>query len=812
MGNESLFAGSGLVDIRRRIKAGYEDALAEREAAYEQRKARALAEQQAIAAQQAQGAQGAQPGDTPSNPLMDPEGGFAQYLKTQHGLTLDDVFNTGVSSIQREREYVMPYLEEKWRTENAPIAQQQGLLGSKLRQARDDYFRMGRAYGLADFSDRQAEIDTVGRVGSALNAAGRGLVGLGESASGLIKTAAGDKNIASDWIDAGTNVATQILRDANNPEQQELVDYLHGLAERGEYSKMAKLVVDYPFLAADQAVEQVAAFGGFGKGLQGLSAVSKLDKVAKTAGVSKKLADIGKVAAYSGYQSAGSVAQELSRAGIDPSDEGARNNVMFAGLTSAAIGALTPATLEKTAINNLMGKGVSEQSAKILARDTLAKMQAGGLLKTPLRYGAGLSKNVLKGAVGEGLEEYGQSGAEAAYVAQTRPDGTDKGFAGMTDADWENVERRAGSGAVLGAVLGGATKGSTNVLSKYGDTAKSQLVADNARYWNDAETRGEYTAPENARGKTAALREAAEARKAEIEAEKARAEQEQAILDDLKAKYGDFATEAKSDFDIIANRPTIDTDSAINAVVGKGNGTPATVEEAQQQLNETPDATARANLLKQWATATNDKTIQDIVNPIADEVSKVVEPSTAEADTTIADSLAVATKRDVTSNNVEAELDSFAKGRGVLEQLASQYKQAKADGYTATANAIADKFAAEVQKQIGSGKITTEPELSDALRTAKDNSLTGVVGIVSMLDGTKGWNKANRAEFNTDPKGYIDELITRLREIPPQSDIDPVRIKAVQQKLQDVRASWDTDSPIHFELSPEDITWLKSLK
>lgn len=811
MGNESLFAGSGLVDIRRRIKAGYENVLADRDAAYEQRRARELAEQQTLAAQQAQVAQETA---APVNPLMDPTGGFAQYLKTQHGLTLDDVFNTGVSSIQREREFVMPYLEEKWRTENAPMAQQQGLTGTKLQQARDEYFRTGRAYGLADFSDRQAEIDTAGRVGSVLNAAGRGLVGLGESASGLIKTTAGDKNVASEWIDAGTQAANQTLREVNNPEQQELVDYLHGLAERGEYSKMAKLVVDYPFLAADQAVEQVAALGAFGKGLKGLGTLAKLDKVAKAAGVSKKVADLGTVAAYSGYQSAGGVAQELSRAGIDPSDEGARNNVMFAGLTSAAIGALTPATLEKTAISNLMGKGVSEQSAKILARDTLAKMQAGGLLKTPLRYGAGLSKNVLKGAVGEGLEEYGQSGAEAAYVAQTRPDGTDKGFAGMTDADWDNVERRAGSGAVLGAILGGATKGSTNVLSRYGDTAKSQLVADNARYWNDADTRGEYTAPENARGKTEALRQAAETRKAEIEAEKAKAEQDKAILDDLKAKYGDFATEAKIDFDNIANRPTIDTDTAINAVVGKGTGTPATVEEAQQQLNETPDATARANLLKQWATATNDETIQGIVNPIADDVSKVVESNTTEADTTIADTLAVATKRDITSDSVDSEIDNFAKGRGVLEQLASQYKQAKADGYTATAKAIADKFAAEVQKQLGSGKIKTEPEteISDALRTAKDNSLTGVVGVVSMLDGTKGWNKKNRMEFNTDPKGYVDELITRLREIPPQSDIDPTRIKAVQQQLQDVRASWDTENPTHFELSSDDIAWLKSLK
>lgn len=808
MGNESLFAGSGLVDIRRRIKAGYENVLAGRDAAYEQRRARELAEQQA------QAAQAAQESATPANPLMDPAGGFAQYLKTQHGLTLDDVFNTGVPSVQREREFVMPYLEEKWRTENAPMAQQQGLSGSKLQQAREEYFRTGRAYGLADFSDRQAEIDTAGRVGSVLNAAGRGLVGLGESASGLIKTAAGDKNIASELLDAGTNAANQTLREVNNPEQQELVDYLHGLAERGEYSKMAKLVVDYPFLAADQAVEQVSALGAFGKGLKGLSSLAKLNKVAKAAGITKKGADIGTVAAYSGYQSAGGVAQELSRAGIDPSDEGARNNVMFAGLTSAAIGALTPATLEKTAVSNLMGKGVSEQSAKILARDTVAKLQTGGMLKTPLRWGTGVSKNVLKGAVGEGIEEYGQSGAEAAFVAQTRPDGTDKGFAGMTDADWENVERRAGSGAMLGAILGGTTKGSTNVLSKYGDTAKSQLVADNARYWNDAETRGEYTAPENARGKTEALRQAAETRKAEIEAEKAKAEQDKAILDDLKAKYGDFATEAKADFDNFASQPTVDIDSAVNAVVGKGEGTPTTVEEAHQQLNETTDPTARANLLNAWAEATNDKAIQTAVRPISEAVAKSVAPNTNEADTTIADSLSVATATDVAPSTVDAALDAFAKGRGTLEQLASQYKQAKADGYSTTAKAIADKFAAEVQKQLSSGKIKTETEteISDALRTAKDDSLTGVVGIVSMLNGTKSWKTADRKAFNTDPKGYVDELITRLREIPPQSDIDSARVKTIQQQLQAVRDSWDTDTPAHFELSPDDIAWLKSLK
>lgn len=818
MDNESLFAGNGMVDIRRRVKEGYANALSRYGNAYKLRQEQ-LAAQQAQLAQQEQ----AEPENAPpANPLMDPNGGFASYLQEQHGLTLDDVFNTGVSSIQREREFIMPYLEQKWRTENAPMAQQQGLTGSKLAQAREEYFRTGRAYGMADFSDRQAEIDTTGRVGSVLNAAGRGLAGLVDSASGLIKTAAGDDNVASEWLDAGTKTANNVLRDVNNPEQQELVDYMHNLASRGEYSKIAKLVVDYPFLAADQAVEQLSALGGYGKAVQGLGALAKAGKAADTA---RKGMGLGTIASYSGLQSAGGVAQELSRAGIDPHDAGAAMNVALAGLTSAAISAIAPATLEKTVISNFMGKGISEPTAKILAQETLAKIQSGGLFKTPMRYGMGLAKNTLKGAAGEGLEEYGQSGAEALAVASTNPDGTTNWGQGLTDADWENIERRAGSGAMLGAIIGGATKGATNTLSRYGDNEKSKLVADNTRYWNDAQTKGEFTAPENAVGKVEDLQAAASARKAELDAERTKAEldaervkaeEDKTIIDGLKAKYGDFAETAKTDFDNIASQPTIDIDAAINAVVGK-DGTPATVEEAHQQLQETTDPTARAALLKQWADATQDKAVQEVVHPIADEVSKFVMPNTAEADSTIADSISVATKRDVTTDNIDSAIDSFVKGNAHLENLASQYKQAKADGYTNTAKEIADKFQAEVNKQISSGKIKTESdtvEVAPEVAVASTASGRSISSIVQMLQGQKGFDKKQRAAYKANPIGYVNDLIEDLRYTPVQS-LDKVglaRVDDIINRLQNVSNAWQEGKAEAFTLSDEDIAWLNTLK
>lgn len=812
MDNKSVLAGLGAMDLARMQEQGYADALARLNAAYQTQQ-----QQLTPTAQQAQQDPSAL---QPLNPMQDPNGNFARYLANKN-LSLDKVFDPNVTSIEREREYVMPYLEEMWRTTNLPKATQAGLRGSQLEQAKEAFFKEGRAMALADFSDRQAEVGTTEKLGSYLNAAGRGLAGLADSVSGIVKTTAGKDNAVSGAIDSGVKLTEEALRGANNPEQQELIDYLHQLMNKGEYAKIAKLAVDYPSLGVDQLVEQVAPLGGFGKvasatgkALQRSSGVANAVKAVEGTKLGKAALATAPVSSYSALQGAGSVAQELSNAGIDPSTDGFWS-VATAGLGSGALTAVLPATLEKTFLNNFKSIGLSDgtakqatEMAKVMARNKLASAQAGGLLKTPIRYGTGLAKNAVVGSLAEGTEEGLQSALEGWAVNRHNADGSIKDH--LTDEDIENIKRRAGTGALLGAGLGGAARAGANTLSRYGDNARSQEIRDNVKYWEDAEQRGEYTAPQDAdtNSATRALKETADETKARLEAEKAAAEAENAIVESLKPKYGDFTQQARSDFD---EKPTVDTDSVIETIVKNApanSNVPTTTEEAKAVLDKA-DATTKATILTEWANATNN---QDIIAGTTEAVDTLATKYglVSAVNTKLSDNIEAITGKAV-SGDINSTIDTLAKGNTELENLASVYKQAQQDGYAKTAEAVADKFTAELRRQVRNGNIkNTADTTTDTTTHAKNAVIKNLdpIGVVAgAVYGAKlpsAWSK----KIQNKPLDAINDL---LYQVGMSKYIPKATKQLAIDTLQQAQQKWSNGEEFDIVLPDEVYNELKAL-
>lgn len=857
----SAFAGQGMKRLVDNSLAQYEAQnqqkiaiLQERQRLQEEELRR---QQEAAAVQQAQiasqvASETGQP-VAPANPMLDPNGNFAKYLNVK-GVTLED-YLTKMPSIQREREFVTPYLEEMWVKQNLPLAVQQGLTGPKLERARDEYLRTGRAMAGADFLDRQAEVGLPERVGSLANATGRGLVGLVDSASGLIKTVAGDDNIVSRGLDAGVEGANEALKGMNNAEQQELVDYFKSLASKGEVAKMAKLVADYPVsIVTDQLVEQIAPLGAFSKGATALSKATGLakagNKLAESGRAGKFLADNAKIASYSGYQMSGGMAQELSEAGIDPNSEGGIMAVGLAGLGGAAISAFTPSNVEKTIIRNFMGRGLPENTSKVLAKETLEKLSAGGLFKTPTRYGVGLAKNVSKGALGEGAEEGTQSGLEGYARQMVNQDGTwrDLSTRPWTEADSNAVATRATTGAVLGAGLGGTAKGLSNSLNRFADNERSRLYEDNKFYANQAE-QGVYAAPntdvdsmtpaeralfdraeqvrtEKAEKEAEAVRVQEEETRAREEAARIKEEENRANAE-IESKYGEFSKTAKGDRATTTSAQAVPTEvSAILEELMANNttgvpGVPQDLAQAQAELNAITDPVAKSSKLTEWATATANENAKV---RIADLTKKLVNGYSFNPDGTYANtpaqadvdnimSTAVQKMTGTVSQDLQGDLTNIRTSNPEMAPLVDAYKSAMSDGYYNTAKEIADKFNVTVDKWVRKNPPPKQSvAVSDTVNDSRLVNAQNIGTIVQAMHGAKHWSNKNvRTAFREDPVTFVNELIETVAGAPIQA-LKPAEVQAINTELGKLKEAWEEDEAYDLKLTPELIERLTQVK
>lgn len=797
--------------------------------------------------QQQQQQQQGQPA-TNGNPFFDPNGSFAQYLNKQ-GISLEEFYGRTedgkdlFSSIRREREYVQPYLDQKWVSDNLPNLA--GMGAKELARAKEEYMKRGRAMAMADHSDRQAEVTNMEKVGSVVNAGARGVVGLADSASGLVKTIAGKDNTVSEYIDAGVKYAKDALAEANSQEQQELVEYAQDLMSRGDIKKLTSLMVDFPTLLADQAVEQIGPLGVFskgvglaGKGLSALRGAEAANAVKTGTGLASKLANHGKVIAYSGYQMGGGMAQELAAAGIDPNSTGGIASVALAGLGGMAITAFTPATLEKHIMSNFLGKGLPEGTAKVLAQQTLQKLQQGGLIKTPVRYGTGLAKNALKGGVGEGFEEGAQSGLEGLARLMVNDDGSLRDLSAnpITDQEMDGISKRSATGAFLGGVLGGTTRTVTNGFNRFGDSDKARLVKDNQQYWNDAQN-GKFTGPAtkdpsydpetfnpDTLGKNErALYDLAQKRKEEIEAENAKKEADKQITDQLAEEYGSFSKTAKAEYDDTtkAKALTDEIDSIIDAIIAtKADGVPVTKEEATAIINGIKDPVAKSAKLSEWAGLTNDPDLTSRSGAVAANTVSGYEFGTdgsyvntrgaKDAEVSMTTAIEAALGRPV--QDLAADIETAKAQSPEFAKQIEMYQKALQSGYINTAKEIADSFQKTVTKHLKNNPPPKQPKYSDTVNNSRRANAQNVGTIVQAMYGAGYWRRPNnKNKYKEDPIGFIDGLMDDVATTPANV-LTQAEITEINTQLGNLKQAWENDQDYSMKLSEPVIKALTQVK
>lgn len=843
----SAYYGTGMQQLTEDAVARYRAAKEQQIANLELLRQERLEQEQRQAESQLQQAQ-VQQQQASGNPFFDPQGAFADYL-TQKGVKIEEFFGRTedgkelFSPIQREREYVQPYLEHRWISENLPRLASMGLSGRDLERAKQDYMKTGRAMAMADHSDRQAEVGLVDKAGSWLNAAGRGAVGLADSASGLIKTVAGDNNVVSDYIDTGTKYAKDALAGMNQQEQQELVEYANKLMSNGDTSKLAKLLVDYPSLLADFTAEQLAPLGIFakgvglaGKGLKAVQGAKAGDAVQKGAGLASKIGGgHGTVMAYSGYQMGGGMAQELSEAGIDPSSSGGVMAVALAGLGGAAITRFTPATLEKHVMNNFLGRGLSENTAKVLSQQTLEKLKSGGLFKSPLRYGMGLSKNIAIGAAGEGAEEAMQSGLEGWARQMVNKDGTwrDLNTAPLTDADVEAITKRAAVGGLLGAAVGGPTRGASNTLNRFGDNAKAEKVRQNEQYWADAQN-GKFTGPASKAegfdlstfdpdtlGKNErALYDLAMRRKAEIEEDTKAQEADKAITDELTTEFGEeHGATARGDYDNAkkAEAYKAEIDTIIDEIVKSGaNGVPTDIAQAKAEIAAITDPSAKAMKLKEWADLVGNSDLSVRAGKVAtsgvDGYTFGTDGSYSNntSDAEVAMSTAIETALGGKISDLSTELENL-RSNSTFAPYIDKYRKAVERGYTTTAKEIAEQFRKVIVKHNKDNPPPAKPKYSDTVGKSLLSNGAKIATIVQAMRGPTYWKNKGFEAYKTDPIAEVTDLLDRVSTAPLNVFKDNERTELITQ-LTALKTAWESDQDHSIQLSPDLIRALTQVK
>lgn len=846
MSTQSGFAGHGMKALVDRSLARLEAQNAQKISAMEQ-----LAQHRA---QQQSYQQGLPQEAQAINPMLDPNGNFAKYL-AEKNISMDTYLN--MPTIARERELVQPYLDQRWVTHNLPTATASGLNGQELERQKEAFMRDGRAMAMADFSDRQAEVSNWEKAGAIANAAARGVVGLADSASGLIKTAAGDDNVVSKYIDSGVEQAGQGLAAMNNAEQQELTSYFKTLAQNGDVAKMAKLAVDYPSLFADQFAEQIGPLGAFSKGvnlvdkgakaLRGVKAVEEVADVANTArkgtGLMKSITGgNGTVMAYSGYQMGGGMAQELSEAGIDPNSEGGIKAVLYSGLGGATISRFAPATLEKSFMNNLLGKGVSEKTAKVLAQQELKKLTAGGLFKSPTRYATGLVKSGLKGGVGEGAEEGLQSALEGYSRQMVTQDGKWRNLDAnpWTDADTDTLIKRASTGAALGFGLGAGMKAGVNTLNSYGDSTKANLVNENVKYWADA-GQGIFSGPAtktegydpatfdpNTLGKRErALYDFAEENRIRNEQQAEENAKNKQIDDDLSATFGESNKDtARADYEnaIKAQNVTTTIDETLNDIIANNanvQGVPQDVETARAELARITDPVAKTAKLQEWADLLANPELKAKASTIAQNLVQGYEfsqdgsytnakkASAVEAGLTAA--IIKATGKPVT--DLATDIEAVKQLNPEFGKYLDAYKEALTRGYTNTAEQVVKDFDTAVAKwQKKTPKAQPESTVSDVVSRSRRANGRDVATVAEALFGTRGWNSKNgREAYNSDPIAFINDLADHVATSGRKalSDEDA---QTIISELEKLKQAWDNNQDYKMTLSPDLVSRLTAVK
>ena len=618
--NDALARRQAAEDLK---QSYYMQAVEEQRARREAELARREAELQQQQVQQVQGEQ--QPQQAVS-PLDDPNSTLFKLLQ-ERGMSKDDYLK--LSTAERQYDFADPILEQKWNTyvaANPDVAQQSG---EQLQRTKDAFFNQGRNLYAANF---QAKEDAEGAVFDRLkNVAGdavEGVSGLLTSAGGLLKPAFGNDNIVSKGLEyvgkAGEEFGKGLATDAERDREA----YFYRLMEAGRYKDAAKFAADNPLMLGGEAAQMIAGTKGFGlltKGTaklagKGLSAVGAetLSKGVNAAGQA-----IGNsMPTYAGMSVGGQVANELAQRGIDTTSPEARLAVAMSFIGGAAANKITPHNIE----NQVAKWGLSKEAAKTVSRQAIEDLEKMGFMASAGKRLGGTLKNVVKGGVNEGAEETLQEGL-GAYAAQALIDenGKFRNWDEVPENVKQQVLRRATSGGLLGAALGGTTSGVSNAAfgGVHGDMQRrADYETSKAKYAEEDRVKAE----EEKAAEAVRLEEEAIARAQEEEARKAKfqefadaeaehqrqMENEQLIqqasriadvdseIQNLRAQYGAASIDSN---EVTANRARTDYDNYLNAKYEELRNSPDLTEDQRAVLENTwgdgnKTLRAKANLLQ----------------------------------------------------------------------------------------------------------------------------------------------------------------------------------------------------------------------
>ena len=567
------------------------------------------------------------------SPLDDPNSALSQLLK-ERGVSKDDYLNK-LTTAERQYDYADPILEQKWNTyvaANPDVAQQSG---EQLQRTKDAFFNQGRNLYAANFQAKEdAEGVVLDRLKNVAGDAVEGVSGLFTDAGGLLKPVFGNDNIVSKGLeyvgesgkDFGKGLASEAERDREA--------YFYKLMETGRYKDAAKFAADNPLMLGGEAAQMIAGTKGFGlltKGTaklagKGLSAVGA-ETISK--GVNAAGQAIGNsMPTYAGMSVGGQVANELAERGIDTTSPEARLAVAMSFIGGAAANKITPHNIE----NQVAKWGLSKEAAKTVSRQAIEDLEKMGFMASAGKRLGGTLKNVVKGGVNEGAEETMQEGL-GAYAAQALIDenGKFRNWDEVPENVKQQVLRRATTGGLLGAALGGTTSGVTNAAfgGVHGDmqrradyeTSKAKYAEEDRVKAEEEKAAAEAQAQEEARVKA---EEDAQKRAtlAELDAAQERAEREaeyeQALnnatrtaeaddeLNNLRTEFGASAIDSN---EVNTNRARREYDDYLNSQYeALVNSEELTDEQRDILANTWGDGNrtlrAKANLLKQMGVDT----------------------------------------------------------------------------------------------------------------------------------------------------------------------------------------------------------------
>lgn len=621
--NDALARRQAAEDLK---QSYYADAIAREQAQREAELARREAELNSTTVQTGDPQQPQQTQQAVS-PLDDPESALSKLIK-ERGMTREDYMK--LSTAERQYDFADPILENKWNTyvaANPYVAQQSG---EQLQRTKDAFFNQGRNLYAANFQAKEdAESAVVDRLKNVAGDAVEGVAGLFTSAGGLLKPAFGNDNIVSKGLEYVGKSGEEFGKGLASDAERDREAYFYRLVEAGRYKDAAKFAADNPLMLGGEAAQMIAGTKGFGlltKGTaklagKGLSAVGAetLSKGVNAAGQA-----IGNsMPTYAGMSVGGQVANELAERGIDTTSPEARLAVAMSFIGGAAANKITPHNIE----NQVAKWGLSKEAAKTVSRQAIEDLEKMGFMASAGKRLGGTLKNVVKGGVNEGAEEAMQEGL-GAYAAQALIDenGKFRNWDEVPENVKQQVLRRATSGGLLGAALGGTTSGVTNAAfgGVHGDmqrradyeTSKAKYAEEDRVKAEEEKAAAEAQAQEEARIK-AEEDEQKRATLAELDAAQERAEREaeyeQALnnatrtaeaddeLNNLRTEFGASAIDSN---EVATNRARKEYDNYLNSQYeALMNSEELTDEQRDILANTWGDGNrtlrAKANLLQQ---------------------------------------------------------------------------------------------------------------------------------------------------------------------------------------------------------------------